>query len=89
MPDHAAQQPVAAVRGPAQPVAVLDVRLIDSAEETAAETGRVLARLGLCANGEGTPTYRFVASDAPEQFLRLGQLFLGETVERVETVTLG
>ena len=65
------------------------VRLIDSAEETAAETGRVLGRLGLCANGEGSPSYRFVASDAPEQFLRLGQRFLGETVERVETVTLG
>jgi len=65
------------------------VRLIDSAEETAAETGRVLERLDLCARPGGAPTYRFVASDAPEQFLRLGQRFLGETVERVDTVTLG
>ena len=66
-----------------------DVRLIDSAEETAAETARVLQRLDLCADADGGPTYRFVASDAPEQFLRLGQRFLGETVERVDTVTLG
>lgn len=65
------------------------VRLIDSAEETAADTGRVLAERGLAAPTGSRPRYRFVASDAPEQFLRQGQRFLGETVERVETVTLG
>jgi glutamate racemase len=65
------------------------VRLIDSAEETAAETGRVLDRLGARANGGATPCYRFIASDAPEQFLRLGQRFLGEAIQSVDTVTLG
>ena len=66
-----------------------DVRLIDSAQETAAETGRVLDRAGLRAAGSLTGEHRFVASDAPEQFLRMGQRFLGSTIDRVETVTLG
>jgi glutamate racemase len=65
-----------------------DVRLIDSAEETAAETGDVLRRNDL-AHGEDTARYRFIASDAPEQFLRVGQRFLGASIDRVETVTLG
>ena len=66
-----------------------DVRLIDSAEETAAETRRVLQEEGLLADGTRAPVYRFIASDAPQQFLRLGQRFLGEAIEDVETLTLG
>jgi glutamate racemase len=66
-----------------------DVRLIDSAEETAAETGRVLAERGLRNESTDAPRHRFIASDAPEQFLRVGQRFLGEAIEHVETVTLG
>jgi glutamate racemase len=65
------------------------VRLIDSAEETAAETGRVLADAGLRAPVGTTPRHRFVASDAPDHFLRMAQRFLGAPLERVETVTLG
>jgi glutamate racemase len=65
-----------------------DVRLIDSAEETAAETARVLDQCGLRAPALSA-SHRFVASDAPQQFLRLGQRFLGETIQDVETVTLG
>ena len=65
-----------------------DVRLIDSAQETAAETARVLDRCGLRASGAGD-RHRFVASDAPQQFLRLAQRFLGEAIQGVETVTLG
>ncbi len=66
-----------------------EVRLIDSAEETAAETRRILVEEGLLAADAHDPTYRFVASDAPQQFLRLGQRFLGEAIEDVETLTLG
>ena len=65
------------------------VRLIDSAEETAAETGRVLADAGLRAPEGTVPRHRFVASDAPDHFLRMAQRFLGSPLERVETVTLG
>lgn len=65
------------------------VRLIDSAEETAAETARMLTTRSLRAAPDATPAYRFIASDAPEQFLRLGQRFLGASIDRVETLTLG
>jgi glutamate racemase len=65
------------------------VRLIDSAEETAAETARILQREKLASNNNANARYRFIASDAPETFLRVGQRFLGAAIERVETVTLG
>ncbi len=66
-----------------------DVRLIDSAEETAAETARTLASAGLAADANAEPVYRFVASDDPLQFLQLGQRFLGSAMEGVEIRTLG
>jgi glutamate racemase len=66
-----------------------DVRLIDSAEETAAETARTLAAANLTASDGADPTYRFVASDDPLQFLQLGQRFLGDAIEGVEIRTLG
>jgi glutamate racemase len=66
-----------------------DVRLIDSAEETAAETAVTLRDAGLAHEATNDARYRFIASDAPEQFLRVGQRFLGSSIDRVETVTLG
>jgi glutamate racemase len=65
------------------------VRLIDSAEETAAETARALAAANLTADPGAEPVYRFIASDDPLQFLQLGQRFLGGTMEGVEIRTLG
>jgi glutamate racemase len=65
------------------------VRLIDSAEETAAEIGRVLAERGLAAPAGTTPSHRFVASDAPDHFSRMAGRFLGAPLERLDTVTLG
>lgn len=65
-----------------------DVRLIDSAEETAADTVRMLEEHGLASSAtEGA--YRFIASDDPQQFLALGQRFLGDAIERVEIRSLG
>jgi glutamate racemase len=66
-----------------------DVRIIDSAEETAAETAAVLREKGLTHAHTDDARYRFIASDAPEQFLRVGQRVLGASIDRVETVTLG
>ncbi len=66
-----------------------DVRLIDSAEETAAETASILTGKGLARDDADSARYRFIASDAPDQFLRMGQRFLGAAIDRVETVTLG
>ena len=65
------------------------VRLIDSAEETAAETAAILREKGIDCDTIRTAQHRFIASDAPEQFLRVGQRFLGSTIDSVETITLG
>jgi glutamate racemase len=65
------------------------VRLIDSAEETAAETVATLRDRNLTHEGDANPRYRFISSDLPDQFLRFGQRFLGKSIDGVETVTLG
>lgn len=64
------------------------VRLIDSAEETAADTARMLHEHGL-TSAATDGDYRFIASDDPQQFLALGQRFLGDAIERVEIRSLG
>ncbi len=70
--------------------ALLDpVRLIDSAEETAADVARLLASQGLLAPEGAAPHHRFAATDAPDQFLALAQRFLGAPVEHVELVAFG
>jgi glutamate racemase len=66
-----------------------EVRLIDSAGETAAETARLLQSKGLAAPSGAQPSYRFVASDDARQFLDLGQRFLGGAIDGVEIRTLG
>ncbi|MEO8563367.1 MAG: glutamate racemase [bacterium] len=65
-----------------------DVRLIDSAEETAADTRRMLAAHSLQAP-DGHGSYRFISSDDPQQFLTLGQRFFGASIEHVEVRTFG
>jgi glutamate racemase len=67
------------------------VRLIDSATATARATAARLdhQQLRAPARAAASPRLRIVASDAPEQFLRLGQRFLGAAIEHVELVTLG
>ena len=64
------------------------VRLIDSAEETAADTRRMLASNAI-ESPDSDGTYRFVASDDPQQFLTLGQRFFGASIENVEVRTFG
>lgn len=64
------------------------VTLIDSAEETAREVGALLAERGLEA--EGVPgTNRFLVSDLPDLFLRVGQRFLQGRIGGVEVVAAG
>ena len=64
------------------------VRLIDSAEETAVDTRRLLAEHDI-ASTKRAGAYRFIASDDPQQFLELGQRFFGDALERVEIRTFG
>ena len=73
---------LAEVMGPA-------VRLIDSAEETAAAVARELSASGLAGPKSAHAHAHFVVSDAPDQFQRVGAAFLGDRVRDVETVVLG
>lgn len=66
------------------------MKLIDSAEETASEVARLLEQNGLRhAERNDSPRFRFIASDAPEHFRSVGKRFLGAAINHVETVTLG
>jgi len=64
-----------------------DVRLVDSAEETAKTVSHELERLDLLANG-GSHEHRFVVSDDELHFRKVGALFLGEKLKQVEVVPL-
>ena len=67
-----------------------DIRLIDSAEETAGEVSRLLQERGLRRGPrEDAPRMRFIASDVPEQFRNVGKRFLGSAIDHVETISLG
>ena len=65
------------------------VALIDSAEETAAETARVLRNAGAETSASVRGNLRCAVTDAPDAFLRQAARFLGEPLQRVETITLG
>ncbi|HEY0777533.1 MAG TPA: glutamate racemase, partial [Gemmatirosa sp.] len=65
------------------------IRLIDSAHETAAEIGAVLATRGIAAPAGRSGSAHYVVSDAAEQFARTARHFLGAPLHHVETITLG
>ena len=65
------------------------VRLIDSAEETAAAVARELTVSGLAGPTSAKASAHFVVSDAADQFERVGAAFLGDRVREVKTVVLG
>ncbi len=64
------------------------VTLIDSAEETAREVEALLTERALGREG-GPPEYRYLVSDLPDLFLRVGQRFLGERIGSVEVASAG
>ena len=62
-----------------------DVTLVSSAEETAKDVYRVLAREGLGRDeGAPPPVHRFLSTGDAEPFTRLGRRFLGPEVGAVE-----
>lgn len=66
-----------------------EVRLIDSAEETAGELAHVLNELGLAAPAGGTPVQRWVATDDAARFANVGAVFMGDSPSPVELAELG
>jgi len=65
------------------------ITLIDSAEQTAAAVARELEKSTLRAPAGQTGHVHFVVSDAPQQFVKIGKRFLGETVQDVEVKVMG
>jgi glutamate racemase len=71
----------------AQRVLGPEVVLVDSAQNAAAALSRELEKAGLrrpAGASAGQTTIR--STDAPAQFLRLAERFLGETIESIQTV---
>jgi glutamate racemase len=66
-----------------------EVRLIDSAEETASALAGILKREGLEAGGERPAEHRFVVSDDEARFRTVGVRFIGERLGRAEVVAVG
>lgn len=65
------------------------VRLIDSAEATAAEVERMLAEMGLLNDEPGhEASRRFYATDSPERFVKVGRLFFGPGLDTAEPADL-
>lgn len=64
------------------------VRIISSAEETAAEVAQVLSRRDHLAAPNHRPTRTFVTTGDPGEFERLGSRVLGFSTGEVETVSL-
>ena len=78
----ALKRAIAAVVGP-------DLILVDSAETTADAVAELIAQSGLAAAAT-TPTVTFLATDAPDRFARVGEIFLGRPIDpgTVELVDL-
>jgi glutamate racemase len=66
------------------------ITLVDSAATTAAAVERLLADAHLAHSGNAPEAPRFLATDAPERFARVGEIFLGWAIppEAVELVDL-
>jgi glutamate racemase len=75
------KKPIGDVMGP-------NVRLIDSAEETAKATRDAMAQLELLNQSQAQGRRRFYVSDSPEKFKRIGQLFLGRKIGGVGLVDI-
>ena len=63
-----------------------DVRLVDSAAETAREVTEMLDELGLRRTSGATPAHVFAASDAPLRFREVGRTFVGDRLAAVEHI---
>jgi glutamate racemase len=64
-----------------------EMALVDSAETTAETVARLLAAARLADEEPSTKADEFLATDAPERFARVGEIFLGRAIAP-ETVTL-
>jgi glutamate racemase len=66
-----------------------DVNLIDSAIETSGEVKTILEVLDLNREEKGMLFREFYVTDSPERFLKVGENFLGQKIERIEKIAVG
>jgi glutamate racemase len=78
-----------ALKGVIGAVAGSDVALVDSAEATGLAVEKILRDANLLNDGEPAPPH-FLATDAPDRFSRVGEIFLGRPIDpgAVELVDL-
>jgi len=79
----ALRKTIAKIAGP-------DIQLVDSAETTARAVEKILLEKTLNRTGGAKPSHSFLATDAPDRFARVGEIFLGSPIDpgRVELVDL-
>lgn len=63
-----------------------DIRLVDSADETAAVVRHTLEALGIESPAPLIPQYRYFVTDAPEMFMHVGERFVGHALHDTEWV---
>jgi glutamate racemase len=64
------------------------VTLIDSAVETSHEIKKILETHDLNNGKKETPARKFFVTDSTERFLKVGEHFLGRTIEHLEKITV-
>jgi glutamate racemase len=57
-----------------------DVTLVDSAVTTAAAVEKLLKEKNIASSG-GTVSRKFLATDAPDRFARVGEIFFGAAID--------
>ena len=65
-----------------------DIRLIDSAVETAKRTTGTLKKDGMERKLKEKPSREFYVTDSPERFVKVGERFLQQKIERIEKIEL-
>lgn len=65
-----------------------NVTLIDSAIEVAKEIKEILETSDLKNEGSGNRLMEFYVTDSPERFIKVGERFLGNSIEHIEVITL-
>ncbi|MFC1666789.1 glutamate racemase [Candidatus Omnitrophota bacterium] len=59
-----------------------NVRIVDSASSVAEEVTRILQRINVLSCASKKPDHRFFTTDAVEQFVKVGERFLGRRINR-------
>jgi len=65
-----------------------NVKLIDSGVETAKVVKDILQENDLLNGSKLKPDYKFFVSDLPQQFKKVGEMFLGHEIENLVKIDL-